>query len=151
MGADDQSPRGKQRVAGKIAKLVAAAAAAAALVTLAGSPASAGSEAVNQRSVWLNGKPKWSDEQACVERTIWLKSTDYTWTMFFGGGYRTREIHLEAGTYHWLDCIAPYDGRYAQYSRLSKAGSEPASIYFDRTGVLEGTYKFGSSLLPFDQ
>ncbi|MGW7099713.1 hypothetical protein [Streptomyces sp. NPDC054883] len=138
-------------MAGKIGKFVATAAAAAALVTFAGSPASAGVMAYNQRSVWLNGHPKDSDDQACVNRTIWLKSSDYTWTMSFDGGYTTRELYLEAGTYYWVDCIVPWDGRYQQYSRLSKAGSEPAMINVDGYGHPAGTFRFGSTLLPFDQ
>ncbi|MFI9064426.1 hypothetical protein ACIGQE_21565 [Streptomyces sp. NPDC053429] len=138
-------------MAGKIGKFVAAAAVAAALVTLAGSPASAGSMAYNQRSVWLNGHPKSTDDQACVNRTIWLKSSDYTWTMSMDGAYQTRGIYLEAGTYYWVDCILPFDGRYGQYSRLSKAGSEPAFINTDWYGISAGTVTFGSTLLPFDQ
>ncbi|MCX4721903.1 hypothetical protein [Streptomyces virginiae] len=139
-------------MAGKIGKFVAAAAAAAALVTLAGSPASAGSTAYNQRSVWLNGHPSVNDDQACVTRTIWLKSTDYTWKMYLDGGHRTREVYLEAGTYYWADCIVSLDGAYHQYSRLSKDdGSEPAYINFDRGPHPKGTFIFGSSLLPFDQ
>ncbi|MFF4323345.1 hypothetical protein [Streptomyces sp. NPDC001568] len=139
-------------MAGKIGKFVAAAAAAAALVTLAGSPASADTVAYNQRSVWLNGHPSVNDDQACVRRTIWLKSTDYTWKMSFDGGYQTRGIYLKAGTYYWADCIVSFDGRYHQYSRLSKDdGSEPAYISTDRTLIPKGTYTFGSSLIPFDQ
>ncbi|MFF4450827.1 hypothetical protein [Streptomyces sp. NPDC001502] len=138
-------------MAGKIGKFVAAAAAAAALVTFAGSPASAGSMAYNTRSVWLNGNPKYTDQNACVNRTIWLKTSDYTWKMFMDGGYTTREIYLEAGDYYWVDCIVPFNGRYAQYSRLSKVGSEPAHINSDGFRQPAGTYTFGSTLLPFDQ
>ena len=136
-------------MAGKISKFAAAAAAATALVTLAGSPASAADTAYNTRSVWLNGEPEEGQEQACTTRSMYLASGTYTWTQIFGSVRTpTRDIYLAAGTYTWKDCIVPHNDSYEQTSSLSKPGSETAYLIDPNFLQPAGTVTFGSLLDP---
>ncbi|MFG2821479.1 hypothetical protein ACGFX4_18870 [Kitasatospora sp. NPDC048365] len=136
-------------MAGKISKLAAAAAAATALVTLAGSPASAADTAHNTRSVFLDGEPSGANVSACTTRSMYLASGTYTWTQIFGGTRTpTRDLYLATGTYTWRDCIVPHNGHYEQTSSLSKPGSETAYLIDPSFLQPAGTYTFGSLLDP---
>ncbi|GAA0291153.1 hypothetical protein GCM10010302_32140 [Streptomyces polychromogenes] len=137
-------------MAGKFGKIAAVAAAATAVMTLAGTPASAADTAYNTRSVWVDGRPTWDQDPACTTRSIYLASGTYTWTQILDQyRYPTRDLYLAAGTYTWTDCLSPRGGYYKQTSSLSKPGS--ATAYLNdpaELGLTQGTYTFGSLLTP---
>ncbi|MFD3992931.1 hypothetical protein [Streptomyces sp. NPDC058583] len=136
-------------MAGKFSRFAAAAAAATALMTLAGSPASAADTAYNTRSVWLDGEPSGANVSACTTRSMYLSSGTYTWTQILGGTRTpTRDLYLATGTYTWKDCIVPHNGYYEQTSSLSKPGSDTAYLSDPSFGQPMGTYTFGSLLDP---
>ncbi|EFL19825.1 hypothetical protein [Streptomyces sp. C] len=135
---------------GKSGKFAAVAAAATAVVTLTGTPASAGDIAFNTRSVWVDGTPTRGQDEACTTRSMYLASGNYTWTQILDG-YRwpTRDLYLAMGTYTWKDCLRPENGYYKQYSLLYKPGSETAYLVDpSEFGLDRGTHTIGSLLNP---
>ncbi|MFJ3877053.1 hypothetical protein ACIPW5_06295 [Streptomyces sp. NPDC090077] len=135
---------------GKFGRFAAVAAAATAVVTLAGTPASAGDIAFNTRDVWVDGKPTQGQADACTSRSMYLASGTYTWTQILDGyRYPTRDLYLAMGTYTWKDCLSPRDGGYKQFSLLYKPGSETAYLVDpSEFGLAPGTHTIGSLLNP---
>lgn len=135
---------------GKLGKFAAVAAAATAVVTLAGTPASAADIALNTRSVWVDGTPTRGQDEACTTRSMYLASGNYTWTQILDGYRRpTRDLYLAMGTYTWKDSLSPGDGHYKQYSLLYKPGSETAYLIDpSEFGPDRGTPTIGSLLNP---